>query len=87
MVVFLGEACGRGAVVTSRRLRLAGVQSCHHPFTAPIAEHEALLRSIASSGGKRDSAALSQLLTIRAQHYDLVFNGVEIAGGSIRYVR
>ena len=42
----------------------------HHPFTAPRAEHLGMLES--------DTAA------VRADAYDLVLNGVEIGGGSIR---
>jgi len=45
--------------------------STHHPFTAPIWEDiDALYR--------RD------IEVVRAQHYDLVLNGVEIGGGSVR---
>ena len=44
--------------------------SSHHPFTAPVAEDAALL----SSDPKK----------VRGQHYDIVVNGVELGGGSIR---
>jgi aspartyl-tRNA synthetase len=44
----------------------------HHPFTRPKAEDRELLK---------DS---SKLATIRAEAYDIVLNGVEIGGGSIR---
>jgi aspartyl-tRNA synthetase len=44
--------------------------SSHHPFTAPVTEDIPLLKS----DPKR----------VRGQHYDVVVNGVELGGGSIR---
>ncbi|WOO80187.1 Aspartate--tRNA ligase [Vanrija pseudolonga] len=43
----------------------------HHPFTAPVADDMPLLE-------KGDVAA------VKGQHYDLVLNGQEIGGGSVR---
>jgi len=45
-------------------------QSAHHPFTAPIEQDVELLYSDPSQ--------------VRGQHYDLVLNGFEVGGGSIR---
>jgi aspartyl-tRNA synthetase len=48
------------------------LESTHHPFTAPIKEHLEKLKN------KQDLEHITGL------HYDLVLNGSEIAGGSIR---
>ena len=45
-------------------------EATHHPFTAPVTEDTEKLESDPSK--------------VRGQHYDLVLNGVELGGGSIR---
>ncbi|MEO6035492.1 MAG: aspartate--tRNA ligase [Verrucomicrobiota bacterium] len=44
--------------------------SSHHPFTAPVTEDIPLLKS--------------EPKKVRGQHYDIVVNGVDLGGGSIR---
>ncbi len=44
--------------------------AAHHPFTAPVEEDVGLLDS--------------EPRKVRGQHYDIVLNGVELGGGSIR---
>ena len=48
----------------------AGIRSTHHPFTAPNIQD---LKNLNTNP-----------LKVRGQHYDLVVNGVELGGGSVR---
>jgi aspartyl-tRNA synthetase len=48
----------------------AGIRSTHHPFTAPQVQDLGRLAS--------------HPLDVKGQHYDLVVNGVELGGGSVR---
>lgn len=54
----------------------------HHPFTSPLPEDVELLTNIAGSGKIEEYTP--QLLKLKARAYDLVLNGTEIGGGSIR---
>ena len=54
----------------------------HHPFTSPVPEDFERLHALAEGGAAQaDREAVEGL---RAQAYDLVLDGVEICGGSIR---
>ncbi|XP_035795043.1 aspartate--tRNA ligase, mitochondrial-like [Anopheles albimanus] len=55
------------------------IESTHHPFTAPHPEDASKLAD--------DVPADAELFKIRSLAYDLVWNGVEIGGGSIRIHR
>ena len=67
-----------------------GLCSMHHPFTAPHpADMQRLLPALSSLLASSSSVTyrrslLRTLSEVRGQHYDLVCNGIELAGGSIR---
>ena len=63
---------------SSENLSTCGIESAHHPFTQPHPEDEHLLQDVANIDH------YDRLLKIRSLHYDLVLNGQEIGGGSIR---
>ena len=48
----------------------AGIRSTHHPFTAPQIDDLEYFTT--------------NPLKVKGQHYDLVVNGVELGGGSVR---
>merc|ERR1712139_177323 len=52
--------------------------ACHHPFTSPAQQSLELFMTVDPAG---DPAPLER---IRANAYDMVLNGVEAGGGSIR---
>jgi aspartyl-tRNA synthetase len=59
-------------------------EAMHHPFTSPMEEDMDKFLSISTSERSTQNAVLS---TIKAQAYDIVLNGYEIGGGSIRIHR
>lgn len=56
----------------------------HHPFTSPVDEDIDIILSANSSELRNPASAVSK---IRAKAYDIVLNGYEIGGGSIRIHR
>lgn len=59
-------------------------QAMHHPFTSPVDED---IERLFSLNGPELQTPDSELSTIRAKAYDIVLNGYEIGGGSIRIHR
>ncbi|HVP11614.1 MAG TPA: aspartate--tRNA ligase [Phycisphaerae bacterium] len=59
-----------------------GTFPMHHPFTSPKDEDLHLLRL-----GANEVPPIEDILKIRAKAYDVVLNGVELGGGSIRIHR
>jgi aspartyl-tRNA synthetase len=59
--------------------------SCHHPFTSPMQKDIALVKEVLSGQSMLSVDEKTRIMnTCKGQHYDLVLNGVEIGGGSIR---
>lgn len=56
-------------------------RAMHHPFTSPVDEDIEKLFSIKEEDLKRPDSALG---SIKAKAYDIVLNGYELGGGSIR---
>ncbi|KAF0698770.1 Aste57867_10628 [Aphanomyces stellatus] len=63
-----------------------GLSATHHPFTAPKECDLAKLQALLATGKNawETPEMQAELLTIKAQHMDLVCNGWELGGGSIR---
>ncbi|MEE8329278.1 MAG: aspartate--tRNA ligase [Thermodesulfovibrionia bacterium] len=59
-------------------------ETMHHPFTSPVEEHMEMFLDSGMSGAE---AGGGNTLKVRAQAYDIVLNGCEIGGGSIRIHR
>ncbi len=57
------------------------LQAMHHPFTSPVDEDIEKLFSINTSELRNPKSELS---SVKAKAYDIVLNGYEIGGGSIR---
>lgn len=63
-------------------------QAMHHPFTSPVDEDiERLLSLNLTDISDHQPTAYSLLSSIKAKAYDIVLNGYEIGGGSIRIHR
>jgi aspartyl-tRNA synthetase len=62
-----------------------GLAAAHHPFTAPLPEDQPALEAALNHLAAGDAtSARRELLRVRAAAYDLVANGWELAGGSVR---
>ncbi|RMH01767.1 MAG: aspartate--tRNA ligase [Aquificota bacterium] len=57
----------------------------HHPFTAPKEEHIPLLKKALETQDLEEKKSL--ISQVRARAYDMVINGYEVGGGSIRIHR
>jgi aspartyl-tRNA synthetase len=62
----------------------------HHPFTSPKEEHLATLERVAAAlrdGAPPSPQQIADLAAMKANAYDMILNGVELGGGSIRIHR
>ncbi|MFN3479345.1 MAG: aspartate--tRNA ligase [Thermodesulfovibrionales bacterium] len=62
-------------------------QAMHHPFTSPVDDDIDRLLSLNMSAHELFTTDQSPLSSIKAKAYDIVLNGYEIGGGSIRIHR
>jgi aspartyl-tRNA synthetase len=62
-------------------------QAMHHPFTSPAEDDLETLLSLDLSSPEMYTAHRSQFAAFKAKAYDIVLNGYEIGGGSIRIHR
>lgn len=62
-------------------------EAMHHPFTAPTDEDVEKLLSARSPDPQQSAVDCILLASLRAKAYDIVLNGYEIGGGSIRIHR
>eukprot|EP00924_Labyrinthula_sp_SR-Ha-C_P015233 maker-scaffold_9-snap-gene-12.49-mRNA-1 protein AED:0.14 eAED:0.14 QI:0/0/0/0.8/1/1/5/0/653 len=61
-----------------------GLQSVHHPFTRVSLEQNSIFEKLLSSNINKDIKHRERLLSLKSQSFDLVCNGMELGGGSIR---
>ncbi|MBI5188376.1 MAG: aspartate--tRNA ligase [Nitrospirae bacterium] len=62
-------------------------EAMHHPFTSPVDEDIEKLLSVDTSNSELFTVHRSLFTDIKAKAYDIVLNGYEIGGGSIRIYR
>jgi len=62
-------------------------EAMHHPFTAPADEGVEKLFSVSKVNIKPNTPEFRLLSNVKAKAYDIVLNGYEIGGGSIRIHR
>lgn len=62
-------------------------EAMHHPFTSPRDEDIEEVINLDISGNKLFTSHSSLLASLRAKAYDIILNGCEIGGGSIRIHR